>query len=70
MSLRLSGTGSYIEASTVAAPTAPASGKIRLYSPSNGALSMIDSTSTVTVVSPVTATPDIYTYDDEVLMDF
>ena len=69
-SIKLSGSGNYIEANTTTAPTAPATGKIRLYSPSNGALSMIDSTSTVTVVAPVTATPDIYTYDDEVLLDF
>ena len=68
--IKLSGSGNYIEANTTAAPTTPATGKYRLYSPSNGALSMIDGTGTTTTIAPVTSTPDIFTYDDEVLTDF
>lgn len=64
-SIKLSGSGNYIEASTTTAPASPVSGKIRLYSTGNTNLSMKDSTGTVTVIT----TGDPFT-DDEILMDF
>lgn len=69
-SIKLSGSGNYIEASTTTAPANPAAGKIRLYATSNTSLRMRDSTGTETIIAPVSATPDVYTYDDEILMDF
>lgn len=56
-SIKLSGSGNYIEASTTTAPTSPVAGKIRLYSTGNTNLSMVDSTGTVTVINAGTLDP-------------
>lgn len=51
MSVKISGSGSYIEKSTVTAPASPASGKVRLYATSNIYLRMKNSSGTEIVVS-------------------
>ena len=51
-SIKLSGSGNYIEASTTTAPASPATGKIRLYSTGNTNLSMKASTGVITVIAP------------------
>ena len=63
MSLRLSGTGSYIEASTTTAPTNPVSGKVRLYAKTTTNLSILDTNGVETTLG------DAF-LDDEILMDF
>ena len=64
-SIKLSGSGNYIEANTTTAPANPASGKIRLYSTGNTNLSMKDSAGTITVITA----GDPFT-DDEILLSF
>lgn len=51
MSVKLSGSGSYIEPSTVTAPATPASGKVRLYATSTIYLKMKNSAGSEIVVS-------------------
>jgi len=51
MSVKISGSGSYIEPSTVTAPASPASGKVRLYATSTIYLKMKDSSGNEIVVS-------------------
>ncbi len=51
MSVKISGSGNYIEPSTTTAPSAPASGKIRLYATSGVYLKMLNSSSQEIVVS-------------------
>lgn len=50
-SIKLSGSGNYIEASTTAAPASPVAGKIRLYSTGDANLSMKDSAGNVIVIT-------------------
>lgn len=47
-SIKLSGSGSYIEKSTVTAPASPVAGKVRVYATSGTSLRMKDSTGTET----------------------
>ncbi len=51
MSVKISGSGSYIESSTVTAPASPAAGKVRVYATSNVYLKMKNSSGTEIVVS-------------------
>ncbi len=51
MSVKISGSGSYIEPSTVSAPSTPASGKVRLYATSTIYLKMKNSAGNEIVVS-------------------
>lgn len=51
MSVKISGSGSYIEKSTVSAPTNPASGKVRIYATSGIYLKMKNSSGTEIIVS-------------------
>lgn len=51
MSVKISGSGSYIEKSTVTAPASPASGKVRVYATSNIFLKMKNSDGAEIVVS-------------------
>lgn len=51
MSIKLSGSGNYIEPSTTSAPTNPASGKVRVYATSSIYLKMLNSSGQEIVVS-------------------
>ena len=62
-SIKLSGSGNYIEASTTTAPANPVAGKIRLYATNTTSLTMKDSGGIQTVIG------DPFS-DDEILMAF
>lgn len=51
MSVKISGSGSYIEPSTTTAPSNPASGKVRIYATSDVYLKMKNSAGTEIIVS-------------------
>lgn len=51
MSIKISGSGNYIEKSTTSAPSSPASGKVRVYATSGIYLKMKNSSGTEIVVS-------------------
>ncbi len=61
--IKLSGSGNYIEVSTTTAPTNPVSGKVRVYATNTTSLTMQDSTGVQTTIG------DPFS-DDEILTDF
>lgn len=46
--VKISGSGNYIETQTISAPASPVSGKVRIYAASNTSVSMVNSSGTVT----------------------
>ena len=63
MSIKLSGSGNYIEPATTSAPTNAPSGKVRIYAVDTTSLRVKDSSGNETILTDPLL-------DDEILMDF